>query len=455
GALSKTEATTSAEGSVSGSIAIECGSEEDSVTVNKTIAKLPTSDTDKIAAAKAVVEKALAGIVATNETTKEDIQRVIDTALANAGISDVTVIVGALSKTEATTSAEGSISGSIAIECGRETDSVTVNKTIAKLLTSDTDKIAAAKAVVEKALAGIVATNETTKEDIQRVIDTALTNAGISDVTVTVGALSKTEATTSAEGSVSGNVTIECGSETGSVTVNKPIAKLPTSDADKPEVQEPPEKPGSTVPSAVSQKEQEKNALSLNAKLKVSQTDKKINIAWGKVSGADGYDVYVQYCGKKFTDKSITAVKSGKTTKVTVKKVNGKSLNLKKNYKIYVLAYKLVDNKKVTLGKTVTAHIVGRKNTKYTNVKAVKVKKRSYSLKKGETVKIQASTVLVNKSKKQLTDAHAKEFRYATSDKKVATVSKQGKIKAAGKGTCTIYVYARNGYAKQITVKVQ
>ena len=46
-----------------------------------------------------------------------------------------------------------------------------------------------------------------------------------------------------------------------------------------------------------------KNALSLNALLKVSQTGKKINIAWGKITGADGYDVYVQYCGKKFSKK--------------------------------------------------------------------------------------------------------------------------------------------------------
>ena len=130
-------------------------------------------------------------------------------------------------------------------------------------------------------------------------------------------------------------------------------------------------------------------------------------------------------------------------------------MDLKKNYKIYVLAYKLVGGKKVTLGKTVTAHIVGRKNTKYTNVKAVKVKKRSYSLKKGKTVAVKARTVLVNPGKKQLTNAHATQFRYAGTDKKVATVSAKGKIKAVGKGTCIIYVYARNGYAEKIKVKVK
>ena len=43
----------------------------------------------------------------------------------------------------------------------------------------------------------------------------------------------------------------------------------------------------------------------------------------------------------------------------------------------------------------------------------------------------------------QLTDAHAKEFRYASSNKNIATVNQNGKIKGVAKGTCTIYVYAR------------
>ena len=229
---------------------------------------------------------------------------------------------------------------------------------------------------------------------------------------------------------------------------------------------EQPEKPGnieelppSVVPPApnvtISKTQRTKNSLALNAKLKVSQTANKITVAWGKVNGADGYHVYVQYCGKKFSSKSIHSIKSGNKTKLTVKKVNGKKLNLKKNYKVYVLAYKLVNGKKITISKTITAHITGRKNTKYTNVKSVKVKKSSYSLKKGKTATIKANTILVNKNKKPLTNAHAKELRYATSDKSVATVTTKGKIKAKGKGTCTIYVYARNGYAKKIKVKVK
>lgn len=212
------------------------------------------------------------------------------------------------------------------------------------------------------------------------------------------------------------------------------------------------QKPTNAQPS---KKEQEKNALALNAGLKVSQTGSKVNVSWGRVKGADGYEVYVQYCGKKFSSKSCTQVKSGKTTKLAVTKVNGKKLDLKKNYKVYVSAYKLDGKKKVKLGKTITAHIVGRKNSRNTNVKGIKLEKNTFKLTAGKTAKIKGKTVLVDKKKKPLSDAHAKELRYASSNKKVATVSASGKIKAVKKGTCTIYVYARNGYAKKVKVTVK
>lgn len=64
-------------------------------------------------------------------------------------------------------------------------------------------------------------------------------------------------------------------------------------------------------------------------------------------------------------------------------------------------------------------------------------------------------TVLVDKAKKQLSDAHAKELRYKSTDTSVASVSKKGKITAKGKGSCIIYVYARNGYAREIRIVVK
>ena len=95
------------------------------------------------------------------------------------------------------------------------------------------------------------------------------------------------------------------------------------------------------------------------------------------------------------------------------------------------------------------------KNTNYTNVKDIRVTKKQYTLEAGKTATIKAKTILVDSKKKQLSDAHAKEFRYASSDESIATVDKTGIITAKKTGTCIVYVYARNGYAKEIQVTVK
>ncbi|MBQ9179888.1 MAG: Ig-like domain-containing protein [Firmicutes bacterium] len=51
--------------------------------------------------------------------------------------------------------------------------------------------------------------------------------------------------------------------------------------------------------------------------------------------------------------------------------------------------------------------------------------------------------------------SHAPTLRYMTSNKKIATVSKSGKIKAKTKGTCYIYAYAHNGVSKRIKITVK
>ncbi len=198
-----------------------------------------------------------------------------------------------------------------------------------------------------------------------------------------------------------------------------------------------------------------KNTLSINIKLKVDQVGNKINIEWGKVKDADGYQVFVQYCGKDFSRKATKTIKKNTTTKLSVKKINGKKLNLKKNYKILVRAYKKAGGKKLNIGKSITAHIVGLKNNNFTNVKDIKITNHTIiNVGVGSTHKINAKTILVDNSKKQLSDAHAKEFRYASADPEIAKVNAKGEITGVKEGTTIIYVYARNGYAKEIKVTV-
>ncbi len=199
------------------------------------------------------------------------------------------------------------------------------------------------------------------------------------------------------------------------------------------------------------------NELALNAGLKVSQTGSQLIIEWGKVAGADGYKVFVQYCGKAYTADATSLLTGDATTSVVINSLNGKKLKLKKNFKLYVVAYKTVNGKEEILCKSIAAHVVGRKNKKYTNAESIVVDNTSISLTTGASEKIKAKTKLIQngkKKKKQLSNKHAKEFRYAVSDKTVVSVDKNGVVTALAEGECTVYVYSRNGLAVAVKVKV-
>ncbi|MCH5251807.1 MAG: Ig-like domain-containing protein [Lachnospiraceae bacterium] len=96
-----------------------------------------------------------------------------------------------------------------------------------------------------------------------------------------------------------------------------------------------------------------------------------------------------------------------------------------------------------------------KKNYKYTNAKKVKVTKRGIILKVGKSAKIKAKTVRVEKKKKLLPKGHGRKYRYKSTNTNVAKVSKSGKITAKDKGSCSVYVFAQNGYAKRVKVTVK
>ena len=224
---------------------------------------------------------------------------------------------------------------------------------------------------------------------------------------------------------------------------------------------EPSQAPSGEKTGPVTAQEQAQAALDINAGLKVIHNGTSASVQWSKVDGAKYYKVYAAYCGSKY--KMIKTVDAAAKCKVTIKKLNGKKLSTTKNIKVYVAAYRTVETKNgetvtkkdVRIAKTIAGHVVGKKNKKYSNAKKIKLSKTSYTLKKGKKAKIKAKTVLQYPKRKQLGDAHAKEFRYASSDKSIATVSKSGKITAKKKGSCVIYVYARNGLAKKVKVTVK
>ena len=57
--------------------------------------------------------------------------------------------------------------------------------------------------------------------------------------------------------------------------------------------------------------------------------------------------------------------------------------------------------------------------------------------------------------KKSLKIKNHRIISFESSDTTIATVSSKGKIKAVGKGTCYIYVYAQNGVSTKVKIKVK
>ena len=197
-----------------------------------------------------------------------------------------------------------------------------------------------------------------------------------------------------------------------------------------------------------------KNAAKVSGTLLSKMTAKGKNslvLTWSKVKGADGYDVFFSKCGTNISPKKVKTIKGNKTFKWTKK-----GLKAKKGYKAVVKAYVTKNGKKtyVRTGPMVHAYTSGG-TSKYTNAKSVTVKKASVSLKAGKTYKIKANVVKLQKGKKLVPTSHAPKLRYVSSNKKIATVSKTGKITAKSKGSCKVYVIAVNGASKAVSVTVQ
>ncbi len=187
---------------------------------------------------------------------------------------------------------------------------------------------------------------------------------------------------------------------------------------------------------------------------KIVAKKKSITISWNKIRGAAGYDIFFARCNhsnKKIVTKKAKTIKGNKTFKWT-------KSGLKKGtaYKAYVRAYVTKNGKKTYVSKSPIMHAyTGNGTKKYTNAKSVKVNKTKVTLTKGKTFKIKAKVKKISKKKKLMPKSHAATLRYMTSNKKIATVSKSGKIKAKAKGTCYIYVFAHNGVSKRIKITVK
>lgn len=171
-----------------------------------------------------------------------------------------------------------------------------------------------------------------------------------------------------------------------------------------------------------------------------------ITLSWRKYAGATGYDVYWSYCDGRINYKKVGTVKSEKLS------MSHKKLKKDHEYKYFIAAYKMVEGRKIYIARSNDVH-VALKQASTTNAASIKVNRTEIALSVGKTFQLKCS-LKAEDSRKDLV-SHTSPFRYYTTNSKVATVNKDGVIKAKGKGVCTIYILANNGVYKKVTVTVK
>lgn len=195
---------------------------------------------------------------------------------------------------------------------------------------------------------------------------------------------------------------------------------------------------------------------SLDSALKLDVRKDYIRVQWGKVAGADGYEVFAGRCYKPLgMKKPARTVAGGDKTTAVIRKLGGRKINAKYNYKARVKAYKMVNGKKVYLGSSMLLRAAGTKSKKYTNAKKVQVARTGYVLRKGKTASLEAKGVKADEKKAFVLGRRKTRLRYYSTDRDVATVTRKGKIKAVGAGKCIIYVIEQNGVRRKVKVTVK
>ncbi|MGN0395898.1 MAG: Ig-like domain-containing protein, partial [Coprococcus sp.] len=197
------------------------------------------------------------------------------------------------------------------------------------------------------------------------------------------------------------------------------------------------------------------NTAGINRNIHAKMSGGALSISWGKVDGAAGYDVYVKPCYKSpdYTTY-VKTVKGKNNVSTTIRKMGNNSFDKYDVVKVRVRAYKYVNGKKKYIQSSTMFHIV-TKNNEFTNIKSIKLSKKSYTLNVNQTVRLKPTLTKVTESKELIEDYHGPKLYYCSTNTNVATVDSKGRIKAKASGKCTIYVISISGVTKSVKVTVK
>ena len=179
----------------------------------------------------------------------------------------------------------------------------------------------------------------------------------------------------------------------------------------------------------------------------VKRGQKTMVLQWKTMTGADGYMIYTNKCGR---NNKLKLKKTFRTS--SSKKWKRKGLKKGTYYKYMVVAYKNVNGQKLPIAASCIVHCTTKAKTN-TIAKAVKVNKTKVTLSEGAVFTIRAKEIKAEK--KKVIKRH-RVINYESDDPAIAKVGKKsGKITATGKGTTKVYAYAQDGIYKIITVTVK
>jgi hypothetical protein len=181
-----------------------------------------------------------------------------------------------------------------------------------------------------------------------------------------------------------------------------------------------------------------------NLRLRNTDDDTALLLTFSKVKKADGYDVY------RYNEKSK------KYVKVKTLKGNGniawldKGLVSGQQYKYKVQPWRTVSKKKKAMKMSYHVWAITASETK-ANVTKIVVGQAKVTGKKGQAAKLTATATTVEGK-----EVFSGDVRWHSSDRAIATVDKNGKVKLLKKGVCTIWAKTHNGLnSRKVMIRVK
>jgi uncharacterized repeat protein (TIGR02543 family) len=174
-------------------------------------------------------------------------------------------------------------------------------------------------------------------------------------------------------------------------------------------------------------------AVVSNLHVVTTNDESALRIYFSKVQNAKGYDIY-RCDGKSKTYVKVKTLKGNGATSWVDAKLNRQAL-----YRYKVLPYTLDGKKRKSMKSSYVVWALTASENR-ANATEVEVNQAKITGKKGDTVKLTA-TVKTVEGKQVL----SRSIRWNSSDSKIASVDKNGRIKLLKNGKCFIWAKAHNG----------